>query len=206
MSTAVKLDKSAWKARQLLLKRPAWPTPDFPQYEKTPEFNSRENRTDWGPVTFTDGYVHQRPIVRSEVKATVTVIKPKVMVDSKNKAMLQMLVNDKVPCIIDFTKTYDNDSNLTFNCQSGGIKNSIVKPRRRAVNKNIDEMSDMELMPPPPCPGGCSRGRGRVLWLAKKVGWKECKKEGNNKEGNNGKVGNKKEGNNKDGNNKEGNR
>ena len=220
MSAAAKLDKSAWNARQLLVERPAWPMPEFPQYEKTPKFNNRDNRTDWGPyVSFTDGHVFRRPIVRSKVKATVTVIKPKVKVDSKNKEMLLRLVNDKVPCIIDFTKTYGNDSNLTFNYQSGGIKNSIIKPRRRAVNKNIDEMSDRQLMPPPrpPCPGGRGRGRRGVFWLAKKVGWKEGnekeadKKEGNNeKEGNekegNEKEGNKKEGNNKEGNNKEGNR
>ena len=128
MSTAAMLE-SDWNAYEV--KRPAWVMPDFPDYEKT-AFKSSDNRTDSDcePYTeFIDGHVYTRPIVKSKVKATV---KPKleVKVDMKNNEMPRV-VNDKVPCIMDFTKTYGN-SKLTFHYESGGDQMSNKK-------KNIDE-------------------------------------------------------------------
>ncbi|MCP3659497.1 MAG: hypothetical protein GY830_03920 [Bacteroidetes bacterium] len=171
MSTAAMLE-SDWNAGQV--KRPAWEMPDFPEYEKTPAFNSRDNRTDWGEYTeFTDGSVYRRPMVRSKVKATVKPKpKPKVKVDLKNNEMPR-LVNDKVPCIMDYTKTYGNNSKVTFRYESGGAK----LPAMKNIDK-IDKMSDEELMPPPPCPGGRDIGRGGVLWLSKKAGWRPLGRSG----------------------------
>ena len=136
MSTAAMLE-SDWNADEV--KRPAWVMPVFPEYEKTPAFNNRINRKDCELYTeFTDGHVYTRPIVKSKVKATV---KPKleVKVDMKNNEMPRV-VNDKVPCIMDFTKTYGN-SKLTFHYESGGDHMSNK-------NKNIDE--DCGLLTPPP--------------------------------------------------------
>ncbi len=144
MTTAAMLD-SDWNAYQL--KRPAWVMPDFPDYEKT-AFKSSDNRTvsDCEPYTeFIDGHVYTRPIVKSKVKATVKP-KPKVKVDMKNNEMPRV-VNDKVPCIMDFTKTYGN-SKVTFHYESGGDQMSNKK-------KNIDESNiilteDCRLLTPPP--------------------------------------------------------
>ena len=53
----------------------------------------------------------------------------------------------------------------------------IVAAKLRAIHNDEIDKSDEELMPPPPSPGGCGRGRDGVLWLSKKAG--------NNNEGNN---------------------